>query len=533
MALTDQQPELPRFTRFVHAFSLAVLEGMSLGFAAATLAYGNRLAQFVMTNRMAAGLRKEMLMFVILPALILPFVVAGLCAMPKLAGKRLVSFERRVRLLAPLCAIGFVPLVFQPTLWSDKPLAFLIATALFSIVTVLSVDASLLTWSSLGSVVRTSDWRTMVNAMATRITPKMLSILVTGVIVAFALVGLRHSTAKVNLAATGIANEWVTVRHFSEVGGMATWFTIKGMRATGHASCLGAVHSVTAWFLPKLGGLVLLRLLAISLAAIPLFYWCKKSLGLFSAFLISIAFLSMPSVGMIGMRDSFPITFAIGCFFLAAYYFENGQVRRGLLTALFGIAINEQVAIWYSLLGLYLLMFGPRRRIGKWLTIFSTLYFLTMALVVLPHYGVKTYQIDLPSMPSIGAQNLGATLTTLVVNPAYALSRWFETQNLEYWLALFVPLAFLPFRGKRWFVWLLPVMFFAGTSTLQDSNSQWRDPIFGHFIALGFLATIACLRQVRTSAADGQIRYRAALVGWLAALLPCIGMFGSLYYRNS
>jgi len=65
MASIDRQPELPRFTRFVHAFSLAVLEGMSLGFAAATLAQARRLAQFVMTNRMAAGLRKEMLLIVI------------------------------------------------------------------------------------------------------------------------------------------------------------------------------------------------------------------------------------------------------------------------------------------------------------------------------------------------------------------------------------------------------------------------------------------------------------------------------------
>ncbi len=533
MASIDRQPELPRFTRFVHAFSLAVLEGMSIGFAAATLAQPNRLAQFVMTNRMTTGLRKEMLLIVILPALILPLAVAITCATPKLAGKRLVSFERRIRLLAPLCAVGFVPLVFQPSIWTDKSLAFLIATALFSSVTVVSVDASLLTWSSRNSVARTSDWRTIVDAMATRVTPRIISILVTVAILAFVIVGVRHATAKISLATAGISNEWVIVRHFSAVGGLPTWFTVKGMRATGHASCLGALHSMTAWFSPKVEGLMLLRVLALSLAAIPLFHWCKKSLGVFSAFLISIAFLSMPSVGMLGIKDSFPITFALGSFYLAAYYFENGRVLRGLITTLLGIAINEQVAIWYAVLGIYFLASGSRRQTGKWLAILCTGYFLTIALVVLPHYGIKTYQVDLPNMPSMGAQNLLATLTTLTVNPAYALSKWFEAQNLEFWLALLVPLVFLPFRAKRWFVWLLPVMLFAGTATLQDSNSQWRDPVFGHFLALGFFATIACLRQIRTSTSDGQIRYRAALVGWLAALLPCIGMFGSLYYRNS
>ncbi len=533
MASIDQQPELPRFTRFVHAFSLAIVEGMSLGFAVATLMQSNRLAQFVMTNRMPAGLRKEMLALVILPAFILPLAMASVCAMPRFAGRRLVSFERLIRLWAPLCAIGFVPLVFQPSIWLDKSLAFLITTALFSMVTVISVDASVSCRSSRRSVVPTSDWQTMVGTAAARISPRILSALVAVSILVFAVVGVRHGTVKLNLAATGVASELSTVRHFSEIGGLVTWFTIKGMQATGHVSCLGVVHSVTAWFWPQLEGLMILRLLALSLAAIPLFYWCKKSLGLGSAFLISISFLCMPSAGMIAIRDSFPITFAIGCFFSSAYFFEKGQVRRGLVPTVLGFSVNEQVAVWYLLLGLYFVIFGSRRRVGKWLAVVSAGYFMTAALVLLPHYGIKTYQNDLLSLSSIGAQNLGATLRTLVVNPAYVLSRWFEAQNLEYWLTLCVPLALLPFRAKRWFMWLLPVMFFSGALTLQDSNAQWRDPVFGHFLALGFLATIVFLRQLRALEDDGPLRYRAALLGWFAALIPCIGMYGSLYYRSS
>ena len=533
MDLIEQHSELPRLTRLVHAFSLGVLEGMSLGFAAATFVHSNRLAQFVVTNRIATGIRKEMLSIVILPALLLPLVIAGSCAMPKLAGKRLSSMEDRFRLLAPICAVGFIPIIFQPTIWRDKPLAFLLATGLLSIITAKSVYLSLLVWSARRRTAPNGDLRLMADALAARISPKACSFLATGLLSVFILVCVTHGPGNLNLAATGIGNEWETLRHFSKVGGLMTWFSLEGLRVTGHASWLGVIYSVFAWFWPKLEGLLILRLLTVALAAVPLFFWCKKSLGILSALLISLAFLSMPSLGMIGLTDSFPITCALGCFFLSAYYFENGQNWRGLPLVLLGISINEQVAIWYSMFGLYLVTFSSRRMVGKRLAIASACYFVIVALLVLPHFGLKTYLIDLPNVPSIGIQNLGATMVTLIVNPAYALSRWFDAQNLEYWLAMSVPFAFLPFRGSRWVIWLTPVLFFAGTLPLRESNSQWRNPAFGHFLALGFLTTVASLRQIRQSPAEGPLRYRAALAGWVAALLPCIAVLGSLFYRSS
>lgn len=279
-----------------------------------------------MTNRIATEVRKEMLKIVILTALSLPLVVAGSCAMPQMAGRRLRSLEARFRLLAPCCAAGFIPIVFQPTIWRDNSLAFLLVTGLFSLVTVKSVYSSLLTWSSLRTVAPNTDLRSMLDAAATRLTPKACSFLASALILIFVFLSVTHAPVNSNLTATGIGNELAALRHFSLTNGMAAWFSLKGLLITGHASSLGVVYSITAWFWPKLEGLLILRLLAVSLAAIPLFLWCKKSLGIFSALVISLAFLSMPSQGMLGIKDSFPITWAIGCFFLSAYYLENGQL---------------------------------------------------------------------------------------------------------------------------------------------------------------------------------------------------------------
>jgi uncharacterized membrane protein len=223
----------------------------------------------------------------------------------------------------------------------------------------------------------------------------------------------------------------------------------------------------------------------------------------------------------------------MGCFFWSAYYIENGRISRGLPLVLLGVSINEQVAIWYCMLGVYLVTFSSRKTIGKWLAIASAGYFLSVALLALPHWGIRTYLMDQTNAGSVGVQNLGATMSTLFLNPAFVLSRWFTAQSLEYWLALAVPFAFLPFKGSRWVIWLMPTLFFASPLSLQESNAQWRDPAFGHFLVLGILATIASLREIRRSPNKGSLRYRVAFVGWLAAVLPCVAVFGSLSYRGS
>jgi hypothetical protein len=531
MDLIEARIALPRLTRWVRALLLGGLEGLSVGIAMSTLLQSDHLAEFVLTNRIAPVLRKEMLTIVLLSAVLVPLAITVSCAVPKWVGTRLSSLERRARLAAPLCTSGFVPLVGQPTLWHDKPLAFLVATAFFSLVTVASVHTSLSTWARRQSVGAAGDFRCIVDVVATRVSHKIRSILASGIVLSFAWVSVTRQLSIPNLEATGIGREWSTIRHFSEAGGALAWFSLKGLNATGHASCLGAIYSLVAWFSPKIVGFLQLRLLLVSLAAVPLFFWCKKSLGVLSAALISLSFLSMPLPGMLGTGDAFPITCAMGCFFLSAFYLENGKLLRGLLLVLLGISINEQVAIWFSLLGVYFLTFDSRKALGRWLAIASACYFLTVALLVLPHYGIKTYLMDPHNVTSLGIQNLRVTLATLFANPAFALTRWFETQDLEYWLALCVPFAFLPFRGSL--TWLAPALILASVVSSRESNSPWRDPAFGHFLTLGILATVTNLRKIRLSPKNGNLRYRAALVGWLAALLPCVVMFGSLFYRRS
>ncbi len=533
MDLIEDPPESPRLTRLVLAMSLCALEGLSVGFAASTFVHSERLAQFVMTNQMAAGLRREMLSIILLPALLLPLVLGISCAIPAFAGRRLRVLERYVHLLTPLTAFGFVPLVFRPTIWHDKSLAFLLVTGLFSVVTVSASRMSALAWAEGQPPRQAGDMSCLVSAVSARVSSRILTYGCVALIVAVVFWSVTRSNANFKLQATGIGRELATIRQVTDAGGLSAWFDSRAIRATGHASCLGAIDAVVNRIWPRLESLLSLRLALVSFAALPLFFWCKRTLGKLPALLVSISFLSMPLQGMLELKDSFPLACGLGCFFAGAYYFEIRRIWRGLAVLALGILFNEQVAIWCSLLGVYLAIAGARKALGAWLACVSLGYFLTIALLALPYLGIKTYSLDPTNLTSIGAHNLTATLTMLVVNPAYALSQWFDAQSLEYWLALCVPMAFLPFYTRRWIIWLAPVLLFAVTLPTHDADSQWRDPVYGHFLALGFLATIASLRQIGQSDTPNRLRSRTALIGWATALAPCVSMFGSIYYRPS
>jgi hypothetical protein len=532
MDLIEDPPELPRLTRLIRAISWCAVEGMSLGLAGATSVQATNLAQFVMTNQTPAVLRKEMLAFVILPTLLLPALIAVASAIPRFAGKRLRTFERFVRLLTPLASLGFLPLVFKPSIWHEKSLAFLLVTALFSFVTVGALRVFARELILLRPQGRKGDLSCLADAVKARFSSTALSNLYVFLLIVVALWCATRPVDNLKAEATGLANELSTIRRVSEFGGMGAWFSVKAIRAIGHVSCLGLVDSIVIWLWSGLRALLFLRVLAVSLAAVPLFLWYRRHLGVVPALIASVAFLSMPLQGVLELKDSFPLNCAMGCFFAAAHLFEIGKLRRALAFVVVGIAINEQVALWFALLGVFLVSTGTRKALGKWLAVACAGYFFVIALLVLPAVGVTSYALDPANTTLIGVNNLAPTLTALVVNPTYALSRWFEAQTLEYWLALCVPMAFLPFLTRRWIIWLAPALLFSMSLPSQDAGSQWRDPAYAHFLALAFLATVAGLRAFDRSETTGRVHLHTALVGWIAALAPCVSMFGSLLHRH-
>jgi uncharacterized membrane protein len=231
---------------------------------------------------------------------------------------------------------------------------------------------------------------------------------------------------------------------------------------------------------------------------------------------------------MLAANDTFPALYSLGFFFLAGYYFDSKRIGNGLVAALLAIALHEQAAIWFVTLGVF---FATRQRAltwGTWLALAALLYFSYAALVLLPEAGVTTYSGNatlvahapraLNPQPTSQAQSL--------LNVAYVVPHWLDNQNLEFWFLLLLPLGLLPLRNSRWFVCLLPGILW---SFLSRSTLDWHTSGYALFFALVLVSAIISVTNLKRSDGSHGSRYAAVYAGWLAALLPCIVMFGTLW----
>jgi hypothetical protein len=427
--------------------------------------------------------------------------------------------------MSPLTAVGLVPLLFQPDLWKDKTLGFLLMTAVFSIAVALSSEASLTALAATRSSGYVADMAALVQSLRVRIPPKTNLFVSVSTIAILGLCGLvrTFTAAKTPLAAT--VEEWTIIHKFSNYNDFSLWFTGIGSRALGHTSILGALYSVWAWIWPKAEGLFLLRLLAVAWPAIPLLLWTRRAVGATAGWFISAAYLSLPTKALLTANDAFPASFAVGFFFLCGYFFEAKRVIYGLLAAIATVAFHEQSALWVVTLGFLLATRDRSTAWGTWLSLVAVAYFVYAAYVLLPHAGVLTYVGGPPVAPG-AARALSEPVASSLLNPAYAIPRWLDNQSLEFWLVLLLPLGWLPLRNSRWFAWLLPAI---ALSYLARHASDWRTSSYTHFAALAIVSSIVSLGRLKRSSEVSRARYVSVYAGWLAALLPCVVLLGALW----
>lgn len=525
MVSTEDSIVAPRFTRWVRTLLLGGVEGVSLGLAIGILRVSERLLPFVTTNRTSQGVRQAIIASVFTCALLLPSLLLVSCALPNAVGRRLRAFELRTRLLSPLTAVAFIPLLFRAELWKDRMLGFLLMTAVFSIAVMLSTGACLAAAAQIKSSRLIDDLTALTHAFRIRISPVWSLRLSAASIALLALYGLIRTFSAAKTPIPAALAEWALVQKFSAYKDVSLWFTGIGAYALGHASVLGALYSAWTWLWPKAEGLFWLRVFAVSWPALPLMFWTRRSVGAIAGWFLAAAYLSLPVKAMLTENDAFPASFAIGLFFSCGYFLEAKRIGYALLTALATVAVHEQAAIWVIGLGLLSATRDRNTSIGVWLSLAAVGYFSYAAFVLLPHAGVLTYAGG-TTTPSGPLHAVVEPMTSSLLNPAYAIPKWIDNQTIEFWLLLLLPLGWLPLRNSRWFVWLLPAILL---SYLARFGSDWRTSSFTHFVTLSIASCIVSLGRLKQSNAESRTRYVSAYLGWLAALLPCVVQLGTLW----
>ncbi|MGC4064614.1 MAG: DUF2079 domain-containing protein [Polyangiaceae bacterium] len=437
MSTIEIERTTPRLARFARACAVLAGVGASFGIGASLLSLGPKVASFASDNHLALSARMVLLRILFLAMLGLPAVVVVFVTMRVGDPHRLATFERVARWLAPVAPLGLWPLLLQERLWKGKTFLFLSAT----------LACSLLVWAATRRLDEIRVWnslREMVRFVGERIPSRMRGwgpILALLVIVSWVVY-------------RGMQGDVVSgVRPARELSSL-TW--LGGLKRLGHGGILSlpfVLHPMgrAAAKLAALSSLVL-----VASAAIPIFMLCRRRFGVPSAFIVALAYLSLPQHLLVASGTELSLGAAAVFFFWAVHAWERKRPVAFVLATLLMLAIHEQTATWLVCLGIHLAYRERNAKGAIWLASFGAAYFAVLAFVVLPRLGVDTYDAKFRSLLLNESPGLTAFFGTLVTNPAHVLLRFCGQTELEFWLILFVPLSLLPLRSPHWLLWLSP-----------------------------------------------------------------------------
>lgn len=513
--------ELPAVTRLSRALGRLALVGLGVGVGAASLHFWSRLADFCATNQIRGSERNTLLGYVVGLTLGVPLLASCLAAYRSSTTPKTVALEMMARRISPVGALSLVPLLFHGTMWSSRPLAFYVTCALLSVLLVFALEDFPLSQAGQGAA-----WA---RALLPTGSSRLVRVLFWSVVVLLLLVAIvwRHHEIGQSLSGSLVRERDVLTRIQKSADLLeASSVALKGL---GHA-CLELPAVVGLYQLaPQLETLLMLRVLLVALGVVPLFFWGRRLLGTGLALLLGLLYLMLPIVQRATFSEPLPLALSLPFYFGAAFFWDYRRTKTAIAFSLLTVVFNEQAAWWFLPLAAYLVRARGLRLQALLLAVSAMGYFLLVEQWFLPDLGSRRYLADYLGAWSKPEAGLWPSLLAPVTNPSFALSRWFETQTLGFWLAIWVPMGLLPLRSRRLFLWGVPCVVFAVLATSRTQGVSPSGQYLAHFIAMGLSIVLLGLSDLRRADPErGVVRCWSAMAGVLVAVIPAAYQFGCL-----
>ena len=176
----------------------------------------------------------------------------------------------------------------------------------------------------------------------------------------------------------------------------------------------------------------------------------NKSISL----VLALCFFLNPAVGYTNLFDFHAVTLAT-TFLLAAFYFTLTKKWWLVLVFLFLAGITkEEVWAINAIFGIYLILISKEKFIGTFVTIFSTISFITLFWYAIPsaamdqHFALEFFS-DYGSSP-------GEVMKNIILNPVKTIQIITTLDRLYYLKQLFIPLGYFSFLALPFMVFALP-----------------------------------------------------------------------------
>lgn len=241
------------------------------------------------------------------------------------------------------------------------------------------------------------------------------------------------------------------LRYFSDLGeyNQTIWATLRGnfyyttldeggptYLASHFPPFLLAILPFYALF-PSPQTIVVLRTLALGLAAVPLFLIARTRLTPFAALVLAVSFSLAPQIAAQHLRAGYESAFAAVFFLAAFYFFERNKIWLFLLFLVLTMSVRENFAFVGVIFAGYALL---RRRPWSWS---ATAGVLGVGWLFLSSLVIANYQINSEwneYYAQLGNTG-GEVFRTILTRPLFVLEYMFRTQD-NFFYNIFMPYGF-------------------------------------------------------------------------------------------
>lgn len=477
---------------------------------------------FLLSNTLRPTDRKRWLIELAIAAL-LPCVLA-LGAVAKWREAAVPWLSAAAARLGPFTLVFSVPMLWSATLWSSRPLTFLMCLL-----------AVVLGEERLLARALSPDVGPPAPAQPTKLARLLPLLVVIAGATAYALWASHYSLMRHHrLASSGFDLGIFDNLMVNLLEGRPFYSSVAvptGSYLSNHAE-FGMYLFLPIYVLhPSAETLLVLQSVFMGFAAVPLYFFAATQVSRASAAALALAYLLFAPLHGPNFFDFHWMPMSMLFFF---WLFHAIATRNRIAIAILSVVIcslREDAPFGLIATGMFLIATGYWPRLGAALAFFPAVWFVIVKFVIMPLAGPWWFSDIYRDLFAPGERGYGSVVKTILVNPAYFFKTLLTEAKLIYALHMFAPLVLLPLRKPVLALLAIPGFVVTLMTTGYPPTTSISFQYTTHFIPFLFAAAAIAihLREEKL----GRPAARASVIALCLGVLCHSYVFGAILQHES
>lgn len=245
--------------------------------------------------------------------------------------------------------------------------------------------------------------------------------------------------------------------------------------------------------------ILVLQTIALASGVFPVYWYARSKLGAGLALIFVVSYFLYPALEFVNLLNFHVIALSVPIFSFALFFLLRKNQAPFLVCVGLLLLVKEEALFAVLGMGLYVLLVQRQRLVGAAILIGASAWFVVLFNFIFPALFGRSYFVARTGMFGYLGNNLSEILGTVFNRPDQVGVVLFTSNNLEYFLQLVAPLAFLPVLSIEIMLVALPILGMTFLTKTAGIGSQYPSLMIPciYFGAIAGMASLSTYLQSR------------------------------------